>query len=360
MFTNRRARKENAAAMYYKNKLYEQFLPRNGVVPELVNVESTNTNIETDVPVTTAIYVDFLRPDTYTETGTRKYPFKTLAAAYALAAAGTSQKTIVLLSGNTTAENITFSKGHIFLVGENSSGTHAPLIFTGSLTFAGPNASISDNHFAVSGLELIGVSGTTVITFSGSNPQRLFLKDVWITANGTAHGINMTNVGSGSTLHTNDCKFSHNGSGDYHCLNVAAGTANIDTIETSNTTLGAIGITNGTCNITNSDIQSSGAYAIDVYANGILTMANCKITTTMADSHGIKLMTATSLAIIGNISFSVPASATTGRAVYGVSGSTLYYGPMFFLPIVGVGASNARLSHLMTINEINTNFTHNA
>jgi len=149
MFTNRRARKENAAAMYYKNKLYEQFLPRNGAVPTLVNVESVNA--ETDVPVTTAIYVDFLRPDVYTETGTRKYPFKTLAAAYALAADGTGQKTIVLLSGNVNAENVTFSKGRVFLVGENSSGTHAPLIFTGSLTFTGQSASISDNRFSVSG-----------------------------------------------------------------------------------------------------------------------------------------------------------------------------------------------------------------
>ena len=126
MFINRRARKANATAMYYKNKLNAHFSPQNGVIPELVENE--------DIPVTTAIYVDFLRTDSYYESGTRRYPFKTLAAAYALAAAGTEQKTIVLLSGNTlvNAENIIFSKGHIFLVGENSSGTHAPLIFYGS------------------------------------------------------------------------------------------------------------------------------------------------------------------------------------------------------------------------------------
>lgn len=359
MFTNRRARKENAAAMYYKNKLYEQFLPRNGVVPELVNVQSVNS--ETDVPVTTAIYVDFLRPDTYTETGTRKYPFKTLAAAYALAAAGSGQKNIVLLSENIIVEHITFSKGYIFLVGENSSGTHGPIIFHGSLTFIGDDAvSLIQNRFSVLGIEIRGVSGIDALTFSGSYTQRLLLKDVWITANGDAHGINMTNTGTGSSLHTNDCKFSHYGSGNYHCINVAAGTANIDTSETSGVSVGMISVTNGTCNLTTCDIASGGEYAIDVNAGGILTASNCKITTTVANSHGIKLMTATSLAIIGNISFSVPASATTGRAVYGVSGSTLYYGPMFFLPIVGVGASNARLSHLMTINEINTNFTHNA
>ena len=242
------------------------------------------------------------------------------------------------------------------MVGENSSGTHAPLIFYGSLTFTGPNTSISENHFAVSGLELIGVSGVDVITFSGSYPQRLFLRDVWITANGTAHGVNMTNSGSGSTLHTNDCKFSHNGSGDYHCINVTDGTANIDTSETSGVTVGVIGIANGSCNILSSDIQSSGAYAIDVYAGGVLSVANSKITTTVADSHGIKLMDATSIAVIGNISFSVPASATTGRVIYGVSGSTLLYGPMYFLPI-GIAASNAKISSAISAGPINTTFT---
>jgi hypothetical protein len=347
MFTNRRARKANSTAMYYKNKLNEHFSPHNGVIPELAEID--------DIPLTTAIYVDFLRTDTYSETGTRKYPFKTLASAYALAADATGQKTIVLLSGNTVAEHITFVKGHIFLVGENSSGTHAPLIFTGSLTFTGPNTSISENHFAITGLELIGISGINVITFSGSYPQRLFMRDVWITANGTSHGIHMTNAGSGSTLHTNDCKFSHNGSGDYHCLNITAGTANIDTSETSGVTIGVIGITTGACNITNSDIQSSGAYAIDVYAGGILTMANCKISTTAADSHGIKLMDVTSVAVIGNVSFSVPASATTGRAIYGVT-SYLYNGPMYFLPI-GLSASNAKISNAIVMTPINTTYT---
>ena len=333
MFTNRRARKANATAMYYKNKLNEHFSPHNGVIPELAEID--------DIPLTTTIYVDFLRTDAYSETGTRKYPFKTLAAAHDLAVSSTGQKNIVLLSGNTVAENITFSKGHIFLIGENSSGTHAPIIFYGSLTFTGPNTSISENHFAVAGIELIGVSGTDVLTFSGSYPQRLFLRDVWITANGTAHGINMTNVGSGSTLHTNDCKFSHNGSGDYHCINVAAGTANIDSSETSGVTIGVIGVANGTCNITNSDIQSSGAYAIDVYANGVLTLANCKISTTAANSDGIKLMNATSLLVAGNVSFSVPTG--DGRAIYGIAGSTLYYGPTYFLPI-GISSSNNKIN----------------
>ena len=50
------------------------------------------------------------------------------------------------------------------------------------------------------------------------------------------------------------------------------------------------------------------------------------------------------------------ASATTGRAIYGVSSSNLYYGPMYFLPI-GISASNAKISSAITMFAINTTFT---
>ena len=316
-----------------------------------------------DAQVTTAIYVDFLRTDTYIASGSRNYPYKTLALAYSAASASVSDsnpKIIVLLSGNIIAENIVFAKGHIFLVGENSSGTHAPIAFTGSLTFTGPNASISSNHFAVTGIELLGVSGVDVLTFSGTYPQRLFMRDVWITANGSSHGINMTNSGSGSVLHTNDCKFSHNGSGHYHCLNITNGTANIDTSESSGATVGIIGITNGSCNITSSDIQSAGDYAIDIYTGGVLSLANSKITTTAANSIGISLTHATAVAIVGNVSFSVPASASTGRAISGVATAApygLYYGVMYFLPDGVGGTTNSKITSAMARTPISTTIT---
>jgi hypothetical protein len=344
-------------SLLYTNKVNYFLSPHNGVVPALVD-ES-----QAEKQVTTSIFVDFLRTDPYTELGSRTYPFKTLAAAYAsaeLTVSDSNPKILVLLSGNVVPENITFQKGHIFLIGENSSGTHAPIVFTGSLTIIGPSASISSNHFAITGLQLLGVSGTNVITFSGTNPQRLFMRDVWITANGTCHGITMTNNGSGSSLHTNDCKFSHNGSGHYHCLNITAGTANIDTSESSGATVGIVGIQSGSCNISNSDIQSAGDYAIDIYDGGVLSVANSKITTTKANSIGISITSATAIAIVGNVSFSVPASATTGRAISGVAsnlGYGLYYGPMYFLPDGVGGITNSKIDTVLRRTVISTTIT---
>jgi hypothetical protein len=195
---------------------------------------------------------------------------------------------------------------------------------------------------------LNGISGTTVVTFSGTNPQRLFMKDVWITANGTAHGVTMTNTGTASSIHTNDCKFSHNGSGAYHCINITAGTANLDSIETSGAVVGVIGVDGGSCNLSNSEIESAGAYAIDVYAGGYLSAANTKIVTTAANSIGIKLVAATAVAALGNISFNVPTSATTGRAISGVSGSFLFYTSLYFVPDGAGTTTNTKIDTVIT------------
>jgi hypothetical protein len=352
----RRAREINKT-LYYDNKINYFMSPHVGVIPALI------PDYDPDIPVTNTVYIDFLRTDSYTEVGSRKCPFKTLNAAYniaALTASDSNPKILVLLSGNAIPENITFSKGHIFLFGENSSGTHAPIVFTGSLTFIGPLASISSNHFAVTGIQLLGVSGIDVITFSGSNPQRLFMRDVWITANGACHGITMVNTHSTSVLHTNDCKFSHNGSGHFHCVNITKGTANIDTSESSGSTIGIVGISGGSCNISNSDIASGGSYAIDIYDNGILTIANSKISTTAPNSIGISITSAIAIAIVGNVTFSVPASATTGRAISGIAsnvGYGLYYGPMYFLPDGVGGITNSKIDTVLRRTVLSTTIT---
>jgi hypothetical protein len=303
------------------------------------------------IPITSHIYVDFKRVDSYVQNGSRDFPFTTLASGYAAAtliANSSNPINIVLISGNTIAENITFNKGHIFLTGDNSSGTHSPIVFTGSLTFTGPNVSISENHFSVSGLALNGVSGTNVINVIGTYPQRLFMKDVWITANGTSHGLSITNANS--ITHANDSKFSHNGSGDYHCINITAGICNLDSIETSGSTLGIAAIMSGArLNFSNSQIDTAGPYAIEVYGAGSqVTLANCTVTTTAANSIGIILETAGASAIIGNVCFSVPTSATTGKAIDGVSGTFLFYGKIYYLPNSSGVTTNTQINTLIT------------
>jgi hypothetical protein len=304
------------------------------------------------LPVTSIVYVDYLRADSYTETGSQLYPYKTLAGALAkaetLSPTGTNPIRIVLVSGNTsaTAETVEINDGHIFILGEHSSGTHAPILWYGQMTFNGSAVSIGDNHFSIAGLSINAVSGTTAITFSGTNPQRLFFKDVWLTGNGAADAMRMTNTGTGSTVHGNDLKFSHNGTGHYHAINILNGTANLDAIETSGALTGIFGV-HGSLNLSNSEIDSAGSYGIDVYTGGTLSLANCKITTTAANSFGVKLETG-AVAILGNVFFNVP-SAGNARAVSGVSGAFLYYLNLSFTP-----GGNDKISSAITSAQLDT------
>ena len=330
--------------------LVGKLITQNGIVFGDGTVMTSSTE---SVPVVTSqVYVDYLRTDSYTENGTREYPYRTLAAAKTKAEdldpTGTNPIRIILISGNTsaTAETITFTAGHIFITAESSSGTHAPILWYGQLTFNGSSASISDNHFSISNISVNAVSGTTAMTFSGTNPQRLFLKDLWLTGNGAADAMIMNNTGTGSTVHGNDVKFSHNGTGHYHAINILNGTANLDSIETSGALTGIFGV-HGSLNLSNSEIDSSGSYAIDVYEGGTLSAANCQIETTAAGSFGIKL-SATAVAILGNIFFNVPA-AGTARAISGVSTAVLYYVNLTFTP-----GGNAKISSAITSTAISS------
>jgi hypothetical protein len=92
-----------------------------------------------------------------------------------------------------------------------------------------------------------------------------------------------------------------------------------------------------------------------VYAGGTLTLANCKITTTVAHSSGIKLANAGAVAIIGLVTFNVPQDLTgAGRAVLGVSGTYLYYSSLYFLPDGVGGTTNRRISSAISAATINT------
>jgi hypothetical protein len=308
------------------------------------------------IPVTNTLYVDFLRTDSYTENGARETPYKTLADAVAVAntiGGASTPMSIILLSNNSVAENVTITKGHVSIIGENSSGVSGIIRFTGSMTFNGDAASISANRFAISDFEIIGVADVNVIEFSGTNPQRLFINDIWVTVNGAAHGVNMTNTGASSTINAVHLKVSHNGTGHYHAVNVTAGTANIEAMDTSGAEVGIIGIDSGSVNLRNSELVSAGEYAIDVYTGGTLSVANSSITTTAANSSGIILRDAGTVAIIGNVSFNVPA-AGTGRAVDGVAGSVVYHGPVYFLPDGVGGTTNQKFNPNITVLQISS------
>jgi hypothetical protein len=93
-------REKSTKTLYYDNKVNYFLSPHEGVVPALV------PDSDQDIPVTNVLYIDFLRTDLYTETGSRKCPFKTLSAAYNLAAltASDSNPKILTMGGTTNSK----------------------------------------------------------------------------------------------------------------------------------------------------------------------------------------------------------------------------------------------------------------
>jgi len=313
----------------------------------------------TDFPVTSQYFVDPARTDTYTSTGTINKPFKTISAAQAAIelaiVAGTinpalSNPVYIILCGNIT-ENITMSRGHVFLVGFNST-IHAPIYLNGTVTISGSvtgSGAIDANHFSLQGLAISAPTQKACIHFTGSNAQRLFVKDLWLTARGNQTGTTpLTDAGgygiyadctgfraspaSNSVIHGSDLKVSHNGTGDVYCFKIgqqgiaATVSADFASVETSGATqVGAV-VSGCLLAFSNSQLDANGDVCLESYGTGVLSVANSSITNAAtAESYGVWLHEAGGTALITNTIIDVVSSNTASRMIKGVAGTAVFY-----------------------------------
>ena len=291
-------------------------------------------------PVNTALkgtlYVDPSRTgETYTRTGNILTPFNTIGAAYAAAVSAgynDSNPAFIILLGNTT-ENVTFTQGGIWLTSFGS-GTHGSYNITGSITFNGSAGSTVENHFMMANVRIIAPSDGKGIYSTGTNPQKVFLKDIWIDASGTTGaGIYIDNSGTGSTLHLNDGHLTHSGTGDVHCIDARTGGCYMTDIETSGSNVQVVRVgASAVVTLDSSEIDATGDAAIEVYG-GVISVTRSIISNTKVNGHGIALNTSGSVATVGDCIFNINASGvTTGKAVYGVATTALYYQFITFYP----------------------------
>jgi hypothetical protein len=301
-----------------------------------------------DTPITSVVYVDYLRQDSYTEAGSQLYPYKTLANALdkaeTLSPSLTNPIRIAIVSGNTsvTAETIELNTGNIFITGVQSSGTHAPINWHGKISFNGSSTSVSDNQFSITGISIKALSGENAIVFSGANPQSLYMKDVSLTGNGAADAMIINNSGGGSVQGKN-LKIGHNGSGNYYAINSIAGSLTLDSIESVGGNTGVISV-GDSVKISNSEINSFGANAIKIKAYGSLLMTNCKIISPAEDSIGIDMSNSPSSVTLNNVYFDVQVYGDNAKAISGVTGTTLRYAALTFSPFGG----NDKISSAIT------------
>jgi len=284
---------------------------------------------------TTTYYVDPLRTANYTPTGTIIKPYGNVTAAIAAAvAAGITDANpaeVILL--NNTTENITMAPG-VYLTSPGT-GTHGSPVITGSVTVTSSTGTLVTNHYSISNLRIVAPSNGHGINFTGSAPQKLFVRDVWIDASGTGDCIYMDNSNATSTLQMDIAHLTHSGSGDIYCINVTAGNCYVTDIETSGATQVAAVQTGALLTINGSELDANGDVVCETYGTGSLTITNSILTNTATNGNGIKINSAGSTVTVGQCLFSIPVG--TGSVVYynpaaTLLGSNIAFASISFLP----------------------------
>lgn len=296
-----------------------------------------------DIPVSNYWYCDPDRVDTYTENGSQARPYKSLQDA--IDAANASAPTdgspqFVVLQGSLT-EDVTLTVPHVYLVGENG-GIHTPIVISGSVTVQATGGTLNGNHFSIAGVEIVGASGAKCINFTGTAPQKLYLQDVWLTANGTGVGVYTDNTGTGSFVHGSDIKVSHNGSGDVYCFQITKGYGDFRNVETSGATQVGAASSGAALYFTNSELDANGPIVLEAYGTGTVSVTNCVVSNTAANSSGIWLHAAGSNAVVFNSIFQIPTG--TGKVVLDTTGGTLAYSGLNLYP-----GANTSLSATLTL-----------
>jgi len=319
-------------------------------------VNGTGVLLSGDIPyvqTNSYFYVDATRTDSYIENGNILYPYKTLSGAYNAAkniAYFHNPTYITLLSP--IAENLTIDKGYINLVGNNTN-KNDPIRITGSLVFAATGGTATDNNFSIAGLGITATSNNKCILFSGNNPQRLFIQDCWLIAKDNGTCLYSNNTNTTSRLQGDILKLSPEGV-NTTAIDIVSGTSSISFAETSSSaSVLAYVRNNSTLNISNSQIETTGAKAFQVENAARLTLLNSVLTNTAYPSTGIFLKDPSSTAVVVGSAISVPANASS-YAINGVAYSYLFYKNLYFSIDAAGQSTESKIGNNVNKNLINS------
>jgi len=299
---------------------------------------------------TNQFFVDPNRTDSYVANGSIITPFKTISAAQTainnLIAEGVVIATelnpaFIRLQGSVT-EDVTLTKGHIFLVGENGSIAN-PIYLIGTITVNGDDTSASaldNNHFSIQGITVLPNGSNNGIVFTGSNAQRLSLENIWVQVGGTGTGILCNNTGVRisdgfkSRCYGTQIKISHTGSGNIYCFNIVQGSADFTFVDTSGATKVAVVQTGATLSFVQSQLNAKNEACLEVYGTGILSVTQSSISNLFGSTtcYGIWLHDIGSVANVGQSLFQVSSTNINSRAVHGILGTAFFYAYNAYYP----------------------------
>jgi hypothetical protein len=257
---------------------------------------------------------------------------------------------IVLVSS--TTENITLTRGHIYIVGDTPNAGHVPIWITGNITITPGNAVKNVNDFGLFHISVLA-TGAHGIVVNGTNPTRVYLEDVYVYQNTVGYNcVYMDNSDATTKLDLIDCTMSRAANSDY-LINIQSGYCKIDNLET-----------NGVGQVLNQAGSSAGSMlnsTVDADTGSVITlggsvqwgMGNCILNNTGAgaNTHGVT-MSGTASMQFGMVTFNVPAAQATNRAINGVAGNVVLYSGTIFQ----YGTCD-KISTAVTLIALDTTFT---
>jgi hypothetical protein len=313
--------------------------------------------------------VDPSRTDTYTANGSVIKPFKTIAAALAYIEAKIADTSLTItINGavvdnpqfiflkSSITENVTLTRGNIFIIGETPDAGHIPIWIDGYVTITPSDSSanaINVNRFGLFHVAVRTNSANHSVQITGTNPSKLYLQDLYAYQNNSTKScVYADNTGTGSRVEMYDCTLGRS-SGSTYLIDIQRGFCSINNLETNGIGQVLNMANDSTGSMLRSGIEANTGAVVTLsgsaqWGMGVSILTN---TGTAANTYGVN-MSGTATMQFGVCTFNIPAAQATNRAINGTATNVvLYSGPVF-----QYGSTN-KISSAITLIPLTTTFT---
>lgn len=347
--------------------------------PEIGSIKLSNGTTAGGITVTEPIsvnvadnqwYVDPSRTDIVvgTSTGSQNNPFLTITQALAYIDARIADGSLTIdINGaiidnpqfiqlmSSTTENITLTRGNIFISSVTPDAGHVPIWIHGHVIITPADSSanaINVNRFGLFNVAIIP-SANHAIELAGTNPAKLYIEDTYVyQQNSSKSCVYANNTGTGSRVELLNCSMSR-ASGSTYLIDIQRGYCKIENLETN-----AIGqvlnqANDSTGTMVNCSIDANTGAVVTLSGTVQFGMGTCILNNTgaAANTYGVS-MSGTASMQFGVCTFNIPAAQATNRAINGVAGNTVLYAN----PIFQYGTCD-KISTEITLVPLDTAFT---
>jgi hypothetical protein len=337
----------------------------NGVTPGGIAItEPTSINVADN-----RWYVDPSRTDINpaASTGNINNPFLTVTAALAYIEARIADGTLsnfdetagivlnpqFIVLTSSTVEDVTLTRGHIYIVGDTPDAGHVPIWIRGHVTITPGGATKNANDFGLFHVAVLPTGNFHGVKVTGTAACRVYLEDVYVYQASSGYScVYMDNSDVTTKLEMTDCHTSR-ASGSTYLVDIQSAYCKIHNLETNG--IGqALNFANAsTGTILQSTIDADVGAVITLSGTVQFGMGECILNNTGAgtNTHGVT-MSGTATMQFGVCTFNIPAAQATNRAINGVAGNVvLYSGPIF-----QYGTCD-KISSAITLLALDTTFT---